>query len=66
MGECIDIYTLPLLFIKKQIVMNEKTILILENIIDVFKKKNEGQPISDDEINAIVTRFKELVEAPFL
>lgn len=46
--------------------MNEKTILILENIIDVFKKKNEGQPISDDEINAIVTRFKELVEAPFL
>ena len=46
--------------------MNEKAILQTENIIDIIRKKNAGQPISDDEINKAVERFKELVKAPLV
>lgn len=44
--------------------MNENAILLTENILNIFRKKNAGQTISDDELNAVIERFKELVKAP--
>lgn len=46
--------------------MNDNLILLAENILDVFRKKNAGQPISDDEINKVIERFKELANAPLV
>lgn len=46
--------------------MNEETILLTENILDIFRKKNAGMVISDEEIDQVVNRFKELAKAPLV
>lgn len=46
--------------------MNEDTILLTENILDIFRKKNAGMVISDEEIDQVVNRFKELAKAPLV
>lgn len=44
--------------------MNEKAIKLTENVIDIFRKKNAGQLVSQDEIERVIERFRELVNAP--
>ena len=46
--------------------MNEETILLTEIILDIFRKKNAGMVISDEEIDQVVNRFKELAKAPLV
>lgn len=46
--------------------MNEDAILLTENILDIFRKKNTGKVISDEEIDQVVNRFKELAKAPLV
>lgn len=44
--------------------MNEDVIILTENILDVFRKRNAGKIVSDEEINRVINRFKELATAP--
>ena len=36
------------------------------SIFDIFRKKNAGMVISDEEIDQVVNRFKELAKAPLV
>ena len=44
--------------------MNEDMILLTENILDIFRKKNKGVPGEQEEIDNVIARFRELVNAP--
>lgn len=44
--------------------MNEEYIQLTENILSIFKKKNAGQPVDENELENVIRRFRELVNAP--
>ncbi|MDY6248346.1 MAG: hypothetical protein SPL55_02805 [Prevotella sp.] len=44
--------------------MNEKAIKLTENVLDIFRKKNAGQPVEQKEVESVIERFRELVNAP--
>ena len=44
--------------------MSENAIKLTENILDIFRKKNAGQPVGQEEIENVIERFRELVNAP--
>lgn len=44
--------------------MNENAIILTENVLDIFRKKNAGQPVRPEEIESVIERFRELVNAP--
>lgn len=44
--------------------MNENAIKLTENVLDIFRKKNAGQPVEQEEIERVIERFRELVNAP--
>ena len=50
--------------IQNTIVMNEDMIMLTENILDIFRKKNKGIPVEQEEIDNVIVRFRELVNAP--
>ena len=43
--------------------MNEKAIKLTENVLDI-RKKNAGQPVEQKEVESVIERFRELVNAP--
>lgn len=44
--------------------MNEKAIKLTENVLDIFRKKNAGQPVGKEDVESVIERFRELVNAP--
>ena len=44
--------------------MNEEYIQLTENILSIFKKKYAGQPVEEKELENVIRRFRELVNAP--
>lgn len=45
-------------------IMNEEYIQLTENILSIFKKKYAGQPVEEKELENVIRRFRELVNAP--
>ena len=44
--------------------MNENAIKLTENVLDIFRKQNAGQAIGQEEVESVIERFRELVNAP--
>jgi hypothetical protein len=44
--------------------MNDNAIILTENVLDIFRKKNAGQHVSPEEIEGVIKRFRELVNTP--
>lgn len=44
--------------------MNENAINLTENVLDIFRKKIAGQPVGQEELERVIERFRELVNAP--
>ena len=44
--------------------MSENAIKLTESILDIFRKKNAGQHVGQEEVESVIERFRELVNAP--
>ena len=54
---------LPVLCLNKSRTMDKEIIILAEEVLDLYKKKYAGQSISDEELEPILARFRELVKA---